>query len=107
MAYYDPKKAKRDERRKSALPEKPSMRFLADNTAVFYDPRFGVSCVLLNTPILEKQFNFSGIERMTREQAHAVVSQIDDASVAEKAHWQLAIDAPTDADTDAKNQGKA
>ncbi len=114
-AYFDPKKARRNARRQaekkqsgnaSSFPSrtKPSIRFLANNATLFYDPVSGFSCIMLNADALAKKIDFAPAERMTRKQAHGVVSLIDDAPESVKAEYHALIDAPTDADTDAKNE---
>ena len=115
MGYYDPKKAKRNARRQAEqlkrnlgdilFPSrtKPSIRFCANNTALFYDPEKEVSCLMLNTPAIAEKFKFANAERMTRTQAHGVVGLIDDMPAEAKKPYHATIDAPTDAETDAKN----
>jgi len=107
-AFYNPKKARRDARREAeALPSRPCVRFLADDSAPLYDPQGEVSAFALNVPALAAKIDFSRLGRMTRAQAHAVVSAMDDATAAAKRLYHAAIDAPTDAATDAKNGEEA
>lgn len=119
MAYFDPKKAKRNARRQAEQAKqakqqnlgdilfpsrtKPSIRFCANNMALFYDPQSEVSFIVLNTPALAEKFKFANAERMTRTQAHGVVGLIDDIPAEAKKPYHEIIDAPTDAETDAKN----
>lgn len=121
-AYYDPKKARRNERRRedrrtnktvkrlatTLFPSrtKPSIRFCANNTALFYDPEKEVSCVMLNTPAIAEKFKFSNAEIMTKAQAHGVVMLMADAPQALKQYYHSLIDAPMWTTTGAKEEGK-
>lgn len=107
-ASYDPKKARRDERREAAaLPTRPCIRFLADDSALLYDPQTDSSAFVLNARWFSEKFSIAGMGRMTRAQAHAVVAAVDDAPAAVKRNYHALIDAPTDATTDAKNGEEA
>ena len=80
----------------------PCVRFCAGDVALIYDPRSGGICTFMN-PAGKEIFDFSKSRRMSRETARRVVTRSLDLSESEKAFHVATIDAPTDAETDAKN----
>jgi hypothetical protein len=80
----------------------PCVRFCAGGVALVYEPRSGRIITLMN-PAGKEIFDFSKSRRMSRETARRVVARSLYLSEDEKAFHLSTIDAPTDADTDAKN----